>query len=133
MAISDGNGLPIAIFIESASPAECRLVARTIDESVVPIRGALMIADKACDSDPLDCEIFKKYNVDIVSPHKSNRKKARTQDGRQLRRYRKRWKVERAFAWLHNFRRVVERWDYKAENFLAFIHLAMSKTLLKRL
>jgi IS4 transposase len=34
-----------------------------------------------------------------------------TQDGRALRRYRRRWKIERTFAWLGNFRHLVVRYD----------------------
>jgi hypothetical protein len=46
------------------------------------------------------------------------------QDGRVLRRYRRRWKVERTFAWLQNFRRLVTRYERKASMFLAFVHVA---------
>ncbi len=130
MAISDGNGLPLGVVVESASPAECKLVNRTIEACIVPVDGSMLIADKAYDSDGLDADVRMKYAIDMVSPHKSNRVRKRTQDGRKLRRYRKRWKIERVFAWLHNFRRVVTRWDRKAENFLSFIHLAMMKVLL---
>ena len=45
-------------------------------------------------------------------------------DGRVLRRYRRRWKVERLFAWLQNYRRILVRYDRFLENYLAFVHLA---------
>ncbi|MCA1638433.1 MAG: transposase, partial [Acidobacteria bacterium] len=60
-----------------------------------------------------------------------NRKKPKTQDGRSLRRYKRRWKVERFFAWLQNFRRVATRFDYKAENYLGFVHLGCIVILLR--
>ncbi len=44
-----------------------------------------------------------------------------------------RWKVERLFAWLHNYRRLVTRWEYHIENFLGFVHLACFKLLLRYL
>lgn len=50
-----------------------------------------------------------------------------------LRRYKKRWRVERLFAWFHNFRRLVTRWEYHVENFLGMVHLACLKLLLKHL
>jgi transposase len=130
MAISDGNGLPIAVAIESASPAECKLVEKTLEGEIVSIRNTMLIADKAYDSDGLDEELWRKFRIDLIAPHRKNRKRRRTQDGRKLRRYVRRWKVERGFAWLHNFRRIVTRWERKAENFLAFIHLGMMKVLL---
>ncbi|WP_417909463.1 transposase, partial [Candidatus Electronema sp. PJ] len=51
--------------------------------------------------------------------------------GRKLRRYKRRWKVERLFAWLQNFRRLVVRYDRHADNFLAFLLLACSIILLR--
>lgn len=132
MAISDGNGLPIAVAIDSASPAECTLVEKALEGQIVSIRETMLIADKAYDSDGLDDTLWRKYRIDLIAPHRRNRKKAKTQDGRKLRRYVRRWKAERGFAWLHNFRRIVTRWERKSENFLAFIHLGMMKVLLNR-
>lgn len=48
-----------------------------------------------------------------------------------MRRYKRRWKVERFFAWLQNFRRVATRFDYKAENYLGFVHLGCIVILLR--
>lgn len=50
-----------------------------------------------------------------------------------MRRYKKRWKVERLFAWLKNFRRLVTHWERNAENFLGFLHLGCIVTLLRHL
>jgi hypothetical protein len=48
-----------------------------------------------------------------------------TQDGRALRRYRRRWRAERLFAWLHHFRRLVIRWEYNVENFFGMVRLGL--------
>ncbi len=90
-----------------------------------------MIGDKAYDSDKLDAQLAQK-NVEMIAPHKKNRKlENKTQDGRPLRRYKRRWKVERLFAWLHNFRRVATRFDFHPENYLGFVQLACIKILLR--
>jgi len=91
-----------------------------------------LIGDKAYDSDKLDEKIQAIYGTKLISPHKANRKKAATQDGRELRRYVRRWKVERLFAWLHNFRRIVTRWEYKLENYVGFVKLGIMKILLRQ-
>ncbi|MCW5205584.1 transposase, partial [Desulfobulbus sp. F5] len=65
------------------------------------------------------------------APHRRGRKKPKTQDGRKLRRYKRRWKVERLFAWLQNFRRLVVRYERHLGNFLAFLQLACSVILLR--
>jgi len=67
----------------------------------------------------------------MIAPHKSNRTKAATQDGRRLRRYRRRWKIERLWAWLQNFRRILVRQDYLAQHYLGFVHLGCIKILLR--
>jgi len=91
-----------------------------------------VIGDKAYDSDKLDKCLAKERNIEMIAPHKSNRRKQPTQDGRTLRRYKKRWKVERLFAWLQNFRRLVVRYEYHLENFLAMIQLGCIVILLRR-
>jgi hypothetical protein len=56
------------------------------------------IGDKAHDSDKLD-QIMAEKDVDMISPHRSNRKpENKTQDGRKLRRYKRRWTVERTIG-----------------------------------
>ena len=68
----------------------------------------------------------------MISPHKSNRKKSKTQDGRRLRRYERRWLVQRFFAWLQRQSRLLVGWEYYAANFLVFVQLASNVTLLRR-
>ena len=60
--------------------------------------------------------------MEMIAPHRMGRRNPPTQDGRPLRRYCRRWKVDRLFAWLHNSRRLVTRWEYHAENFLAIFN-----------
>lgn len=132
MAIADRNGLPIAARIESASPHEVTLVKNTIESLFTVETPELIIGDLAYDSDPLDAELSS-VGVELVAPHKENRIKAKTQDGRVLRRYKNRWKIERVFAWLQNFRRLVNRWEYHAENFLGMLRLGCIKILLRYL
>jgi hypothetical protein len=51
-------------------------------------------------------------------------KKAPTQEGRTLRRYRRRRRVEWTFAWFGNFRRLLLRWERQLTTYLAFFQLA---------
>jgi hypothetical protein len=70
--------------------------------------------------------------VELIAPHRSNRKRPKTQDGRPLRRYVRRWKVERLFAWLHNYRRLVVRYEHYVENFQGFVQLGCMMILIKQ-
>jgi transposase len=130
MAVADGFGLPLAVYTTSASPHEVKLVERTVCERFTDERPEKLIGDKAYDADPLD-EQLKKLGIELIAPHKANRKKANTQDGRKLRRYKRRWKIERLFAWLQNFRRIVVRYEYHSDNYLGFVQLACMIILLR--
>ena len=90
-----------------------------------------MVGDKSYDSDVLDRKLAEEYHIELIAPNR--RRRGKTQDGRSLRRYRRRWKVERLFAWIHKFRRLVVRWEYHIENFLGFVHLACLHLLLRHL
>src|SRR6267143_450657 len=98
---------------------------------VVPDAPGHLIGDNAYDSDKLDAQ-FGHYGIEVIATHRSNRR-IKTQDERCLRRYRRRWKIERLFAWLQNFRRLVVRYERHAENFLGMLHLAASLIPLRHL
>lgn len=132
MGITDGNGIPIAICTHAANTHEVKLVEKTIGNRFGKKIPRRIIADKAYDSDSLD-KTLKNRKIELIAPHKANRKRKDTQDGRPLRRYARRWKVERTFAWIHNWRRCVVRYDYHLENFTGFVLLAVLNMYLKRL
>ncbi len=91
-----------------------------------------MIGDRAYDSDPLDERLQRGHGVQLIAPNRKKKRK-RTQDGRPLRRYLRRWKIERLFAWLKNYRRLSSRWDRKAVNFLGMVQLGCALILLRHL
>ena len=75
-----------------------------------------LIGDRGYDSDALDATLRDQYGIKMIAAHRRGRRTP-TQDGRPLRRTHRRWKIERLFAWLHNSRRLVIRWEYHVENF----------------
>jgi transposase len=131
MAVADSNGLPVSVWIASGERAECQLVIDTLDVRFTKEAPERLIGDRAYDSDRLDQQLANDFGIEMIAPNRSNRRP--TQDARPLRRYKRRWKVERLFAWLMRYRRIVTRWEHKAENFLGFLHLACLAILLKRL
>jgi transposase len=131
MAIAAATSVPLAVTVDSASPHECRLVEDTLAGSFLDELPARLIGDKAYDSDPLDQHLKKSYDIELIAPHRKNRRN--TQDGRKLRRYKRRWRVERLFAWLQWFRRLVTRYEYHIENFLGMVRLGCIKLLLRHI
>ena len=91
-----------------------------------------MVGDRAYDSDKLDGEL-REEGVGMIAPHRKSRKRKKTQDGRRLRRYKRRWLVECFFGWLQWNRRLIVRWEYYVANFLGFLHLGCIGILLKRI
>lgn len=69
-----------------------------------------IIADRGYDSDTLRMR-FHKRGTDLIVPYRKNIRNRRFEDKRKLRRFRKRWKIERTNAWLQNFRRIQVRYD----------------------
>ena len=132
MLLIDGNGLPLAGEIASANPHEVTLIETLLKERVLRRKPRRLIYDKAADSDPLR-ERLARRGIELICPHTRRRKKPATQDGRKLRRYRRRWKVERSIAWLQNFRRVVVRYERLDRLFHGFIQAACLMVVLKGL
>lgn len=74
-----------------------------VDDKPTPL-----IADLAYDSDKLRQSLLA-MGWELVCPHRRGRVRLKTQDGRKLRRYRRRWKIERTISWIGSFRRLIVR------------------------
>lgn len=131
MVLVDGNGLPLAVDISAASPAEVTLIEPLLDQAATSYVPQRLIYDRAADSDPLR-ERLASRGIELICPHRRGRKRPATQDGRSLRRYRKRWIVERTISWLQAFRRLVTRYEFYALLFHSFAKLACLMILLRR-
>ena len=131
MVVAGGKGVPLGVQLASASPHEATLIESTLDRVAVPRSGrgrprknpSRLIYDKAADSDPLRKRL-KRRGIELICPHKSNRVRPPTQDVRKLRRYKRRWKIERTIGWLGNFRRLVVRYERHISMYQAFFHVA---------
>jgi transposase len=131
MVLVDGQGLPLAIDVSSASPAEVTLIEPLLDQAVTPHVPSRLIYDKAADSDPLRQRLARR-DIELICPHRKGRVSKPTQDGRPLRRYRHRWIVERTISWLQAFRRLVTRYEFYALLFQSFAKLACLMIVLRR-
>jgi transposase len=136
----DGEGVPLGSCLASASPSEVKLLEPTIENIAVPRAGRgrprknpkRIIADKGYDSDPLR-EQMARRGIELIAPYRKKRREWKHHDGRKLRRYKRRWKVERTFAWLGNFRRLVVRHERLITVYRAFFHVACLIIALRQL
>jgi len=111
MAIVDRHGLPLAVSTHAANHHEVTLVQLSFDFYMIEAKPENLIGDRAYDSDKLDEEL-RQEGIEMISPHRRNRVRPKTQDGRRLRRYERRWLVERFFAWIQWQRCLLCRWEY---------------------
>lgn len=131
MVLVDARGLPVAIDTTSASPHESRLVLRLFDFMLTEEAPERVVGDKAYDSDRLDEELAHQ-GIEMIAPHRGNRKLENiTQDGRSLRRYDRRWKVERTISWIQSFRRLCIRSEKSTQLLSEFLHLGCTLLLVK--
>lgn len=125
-----GEGLPVGVQLAAANEGETSLAQPTVEEvaklaggdpALWPVR---IVADKGYDSDELRAA-FASVDIQLLAPHRANRTaKSRSNDGRCMRRYKRRWIVERFFAWLNGFRRLIVRHERHSLMYRAFVHVA---------
>jgi len=91
MVLVDAMGLPVTVCTESATSHESKLVQGLFDLMLTSLTPDLVVGDRAYGSDELGDELAAR-GTDLIAPHRSNRcPENKTQDGRYLRRYRRRW------------------------------------------
>ena len=133
MVLVDGRGTPLGLHVDSASPSEMKLLAATLDTVQLDGRRAVpkqLIADKGYDSNAVRSDLVSR-GIEPIIPARENNRKATHQDGRKLRKYRKRWVVERTNAWIQNFRRIAMRYERSAEIYTALVHMACALIVLR--
>jgi transposase len=130
--VIERGGLPLGLASAGANVSEHALLMPALDD--IPLElppGVPVVADKGHDSDALR-DAIEAAGLTPVIPHRSNRVRPSRNDGRRLRRYRNRWRVERTNAWLHCYRGLAVRWSYYSfmyvgMAYLAFIHMALKR------
>jgi IS5 family transposase len=130
--VADASGLPLGLAAAGANVSEQELLKPALDD--VPVAappGTPVIADKGHDSDRLRDEV-EGDGYETIIPHRKNRVKPGRNDGRKLRRYRHRWRIERTNAWLHCYRGLAVRWSYYpfmyvGMVYVSFIHMALQR------
>ena len=129
MLMVDGEGTPLSAFITSASTAEVHATETLVDERVTEKQPKRLLYDRALDADWIR-KSLQQRGIELICPHRRGRKNPQ-QDGRPLRRYKRRYKVERTISWLQNLRRLVTRYEYHDYLFQGFVELGCLMIILK--
>jgi transposase len=131
MLMTESQGIPISAFTTTAQDAEVHTIETLVDIQVAGKRPKRLLYDKAADADWLR-DALQQRGIEQITPHRRGRKKPSRQDGRSLRRYKNRWKIERTISWLQYQRRLLVRHEFHAHLFEGFVHLACMMLCLNR-
>jgi putative transposase len=124
--LTEGNGIPIGIATSGANTHDKRLVEETLQS--IPIE-----RPKPTKDEPQNMCLDKGYDyVDTreliddwgYTAHIKTRGEE-VKERKEIPGYRsRRWVVERTHSWFNRFRRLLIRWEKKADNYVAFLHFA---------
>jgi len=121
LAIAAGNSLLSPLLSIAASPAECQLGGEQVlagSSSTICRRGS--IGDKAYDSVSTRNSGRLRHRADCAEPAHEKQDRG----GTQTTPLQRRWRVERLFAWMHNFRRRLSPLGVPHRQLLGFVRLA---------
>ena len=131
--VTDARGIPLGTAVAAANRAETDLIEDAIDDTPVPLPQEVpMVADRGYDSDPLR-DRLNEQGIELLCPHRKNRTKPSRNDGRKMRRYVRRYVIERTNAWLHSFRRIAYRWERYSFIYHGLVRLACIVIAIRRL
>lgn len=142
MLVIDGTGLPLGFHLDRATTAEVTLAEQTLDTVRVPRprgrpkqRPEKLVADRGYDSSAFR-RALRGRGIRMCIPPKRRPKHWKAKRGRPLvarkEDYRQRYKVERSFAWLGNFRRLLVRWEHRSSVYQGFFTVAVLLICLRR-
>jgi transposase len=143
MLVVDGNGLPLGFHLDSANKAEVKLAEQTLDTiHVARLRGRpkqrpeKLVADRGYDSKGFRSAL-RRRSIRMCIPPKRRPTSWRVKRGRPIiarkEDYRLRYTVERSFAWLGNYRRLLIRWEHLSCVYQGFFTVAVLLVCLRRL
>ena len=123
--LTEAHGIPLAVVVDGANRHDMKLVEATLTELMMP--RPLPTLNK-----PQELCLDKGYDYQAVRELVAGlgftaHLRSRGEEEREICElgYRaRRWVVERTHGWMNRFRGLLVRWAKKAQNYLAFVHLA---------
>jgi transposase len=143
MLVVDGHGLPLGFHVTGAEQAEEQLAETTLDTIRVrrargrpKQRPAKLVADRGYDSAGFPAAL-RHRGMAMCIPSERRPANWRAKRGRPVvaRKddYRRRYTVERSFAWLGNCRRLLIRWERLFMVYASWFTVAVLRLCLRRL
>ncbi len=124
--LTEGTGVPIGLAVDGANRNDFKLVKETLESIPLDRPSAeggteqRLCLDKGYDYDEVR-ELAREFGY---TAHIRSRGEEAQLLKRSVRHKARRWVVERTHSWLNRFRRILIRWEKKAENYLGLLHFA---------
>jgi transposase len=118
--------VPIGLVVEGANRNDMKLVRPTIESIVVerpkatPEQLQNMCLDKGYDFQVVRDILVEFGFTAHIRTRGEEAKEIKQEAGKRARR----WVVERSHSWMNRFRRILIRWEKKAQNYLGMLHFA---------
>lgn len=122
----DGRGVPLGLAVAGANRNDMKLVESTLDKIVIERPEIThdhlqhMCLDKGYDYQEVRDALDAREYIEHIVPRGEESQAKKNIPGYRARR----WVVERTHSWMNRFRRILIRWEKKAENYLALLYLA---------
>jgi len=123
--LCEGRGVPVGLAVDGANRHDMKLVQATL-ESVPVERPDVrsywrqnLCLDKGYDFDEVRDLVEEFGYTAHIRARGEEAKKIAERAGFKARR----WVVERTHSWMNRFRRILIRWEKKAQNYLGLLHL----------
>jgi transposase len=132
--LSEGGGVPIGLVVEGANRNDFKLLRETIQSIAIerPEPTAEQAQGMCLDQGYDYAEVREILREFVFTAHI----RARGEEAQAIKREAgfkaRRWVVERTHSWMNRFRAILVRWEKKARNYLALLHLACAYITFKQ-
>jgi putative transposase len=129
--VTDSRGVPLGIAIAGANTHDAKLLRATLQSIPLPRaksagrRRQHLCLDKGYCGRPSET-LARRFGYIPHIPRKGEDRPKR-RPGQRARR----WVVEGSHSWANRARRLLVRWEKKADNYLAFVHIQFAYIALK--
>lgn len=131
----EASGIPVGLAVDGANRNDMKMVRETVQS--IPVA-----RPKPTQEEPQGMCMDKGYDYDEVrdivtefafTAHIHERGQQAQKIKRQAGLKARRWVVERTHSWMNKFRGILIRWNKKAENYIAMLHMAFAFIIYRRM
>ena len=124
--LTEANGVPVAIVVDGANRNDFKLARETLQSIPIKRPRPTRIAPQGlCLDKGYDYEEVREIAAELrITAHI----RCRGEEARAIKHEAgfkaRRWVVERTQSWMNRFRRILVRWEKRADTYLAMLHFA---------